>query len=82
MHGHTLKLYVKEQTVRLHSKLARARFLNGQAVRGVWCELQNRNGKWKPASLILNTDSTLTAQQVVKNYGLHWSIEPMLNQLK
>ena len=78
----TLKLYGKEQTVRLRSKLAKARFLKGQLVRVVWCELQDKNGKWKPASLILSTDTTLTAQQVVESYSLRWPIEPMFNQLK
>jgi len=78
----TLNLYGKEQVVRLRSKLAKARFLNGQLVRVVWCELQDNNKNWKQAGLILSTDTTLTAQQVVESYGLRWSIEPMFNQLK
>lgn len=78
----TLKLYGKEQTVCLRSRLVKARFLNGQLVRVVWCELKDSNGTWRSASLILSTDTTLTAQQVVESYGLRWSIEPMFNQLK
>ena len=78
----TLNLYGKEQVVRLRSKLAKARFLNGQLVRVVWCELQDNNKNWKQAGLILSTDTSLTAQQVVESYGLRWPIEPMFNQLK
>ena len=37
----TLNLYGKEQVVRLRSKLAKARFLDGQLVQVVWYELQD-----------------------------------------
>jgi hypothetical protein len=45
----TLHIYGKEQRVRLRSTLAKVRFLNGQLVRAVWCELENDNkpGQWK-----------------------------------
>ena len=66
----TPNLYGKEQVVRLRRKLAKARFLDGQFVRVVWCELKNTNNNWQQAGLILSTDTTLTAQRVVKSYGL------------
>lgn len=78
----TLKIYGKEQRVRLRSKLVKARFLDGQLVHAVWCEFGRSNGEWKAASLILSTDITLTAEQVIESYSLRWSIEPMFNQLK
>jgi hypothetical protein len=39
----TLKLYGKQQVVRYRSKLVKARFLDGQLVRAVWCEFQSDN---------------------------------------
>ena len=78
----TLKLYGKSQVVRYRSKLLKARFLDGQLVRVVWCEFQSDAGNWKSTCLLLSTDTTLTPEQVIKSYGLRWSIESMFNQLK
>jgi hypothetical protein len=63
----TLNIYGKEQRVLLRSKLVKARFLNGKLVRAVWCEFANdkKQNQWKTASLLLSTDTTLTAEQVV-----------------
>ena len=78
----TLKLYGKEQAVRYRSKLLKARFLDGQLVRVVWCEFKSDSGHWKSTCLLLSTDTTLTPEQVIESYGLRWSIESMFNQLK
>ncbi len=78
----TLTLYGKEQEVRYRSKLLKARFLDGQLVRVVWCEFKSDKGHWKSTCLLLSTDTTLTPEQVIENYGERWSIESMFNQLK
>ena len=78
----TLKLYGKEQVVRYRSRLVKARFLDGQLVRVLWCEFKSDNGNWKSTCLLLSTDTTLTPKQVLESYGLRWSIESMFNQLK
>ncbi len=78
----TLRLYGKEQVVRYRSKVLKARFLDGQLVRAVWCEFQSDKGKWKSTCLILCTDTALTAEQVIESYALRWSIESMFHQLK
>ena len=78
----TLKLYGKEQAVRYRSKLLKARFLDGQLVRVVWCEFQSASGHWKSTCLLLSTDTALSPEQVIESYGLRWSIESMFNQLK
>ena len=77
-----LTLYGKEQPVRYRSRVVKVRFLGGRLVRAVWCELQSDSGRWKAASLLISTDATLTAEQVIESYGLRWSIESMFNQLK
>ena len=78
----TLRLYGKEQMVRYRSKLLKARFVDGQLVRVVWCEFQSASGHWKSTCLLLSTDTTLSPEQVIESYGLRWSIESMFNQLK
>lgn len=78
----TLRLYGKEQVVRYRSKVLKARFLEGQLVRAVWCEFQSDSGRWKSTCLLLSTDTTLSPEQVIESYGLRWSIESMFNQLK
>lgn len=78
----TLKLYGKDQALRYRTKIAKARFLEGVLVRAVWCEFLSDKGHWKSTRLLLSTDVTLSAEQVIKSYGLRWSIESMFNQLK
>ncbi len=78
----TLPLYGKEQDLRYRSKIVKVRFLNGQLMRAVWCELKSESGRWKKARLFLCTDTSLSAEQVIRSYGLRWSIETMFNQLK
>lgn len=78
----TLKLYGKEQVVRYRSRLVKARFLDGQLVRVLWCEFKSDNGNWKSTCLLLSTDTTLKPEQVLESYALRWSIESMFNQLK
>jgi hypothetical protein len=78
----TLMLYGKPHVVRYRTKVVKARFLDGQLVRAVWCELQHEKGHWQATRLLLSTDTTLTAEQVIESYGRRWSIESMFYQLK
>ena len=78
----TVPLYGKQQTIRYRTTLVKARFLKGRLVRVVWCQLQDKNGNYKPARLILSTDTGKSAEDIIKRYGLRWAIEPMFNQLK
>ncbi len=78
----TLRLYGKDQVVRLRSRQVKARFLDGRPVIAVWCEFKSDQGHWRSTNLVLSTDLTLTPEQVIENYALRWSIEPMFNQLK
>ena len=78
----TLPLYGKQQEVRYRSKIVKARFLEGQLVRAVWCEFKSESGRWKSTCLLLSTDTTLTPEQVIESYALRWTIETMFHQLK
>jgi len=78
----TLRLQGREQVVRYRSKVLLARFLDGLAVRVVWCEYRDGKGQWKKPRLLLSTDTRLTPEQVIEIYGQRWSIESMFHQLK
>jgi len=41
----SMPLYGKEQVLRYRSKIVKARFLDGQLVRAVWCEFKSESGK-------------------------------------
>tara|TARA_B100000508_G_C11448572_1_gene272736 strand:+ start:306 stop:1574 length:1269 start_codon:yes stop_codon:yes gene_type:complete len=78
----TIRLYGKEQKIRYRTRVVKARYLEGRLVRAVWCEILNDNGQWKAPSLLLSTNSELSAEEVIQDYGMRWSIESMFNQLK
>ena len=77
-----LTLYGKSQRVRLRSVIAIARFLKGLPVRAVWCEMHQDDGTWSRPRLILATETSLTAQDVVEIYAERWGIEPLFHNLK
>ena len=77
-----LTLYGKSQRVRLRSVIAIARFLKGLPVRAVWCEMRQDDGTWSRPRLILATETSLTAQEVVEIYAERWGIEPLFHNLK
>lgn len=67
----------------MRSTLALARFLKGTPVRAVWCEFHDaKQGKWNAPRLILATETTLTAEAIVKIYARRWGIEPLFHNLK
>ena len=70
-----LKLYGKQQQVRYRTRLVKARFLQGQLVRVVWCELAKESGGWAAARLLLSTDTKMSAEMIIEDYGRRWSIE-------
>ena len=78
----TLKLYGKDQQVRIRTRVCQARFLKGRLVRAVWCEFKSDSGDWKSPCLLISTDIALSAEQVIQDYAMRWCIEPMFNQLK
>ena len=80
----TLPLYGKpDQKVRYCTAVCLARFLKGTWVRAVWCEFVNKEtGACSTARLLLSTDTTLSAQEVLTTYVYRGGIEPMFYNLK
>jgi hypothetical protein len=77
-----LFLYGKEQTVHYRSTEVLAYFLGGQRVRAVWSQLENKDGTRRQSRLLLCTDLSLTAEEILLAYNRRWSIEDMFNQMK
>ena len=44
----------RDQTVNYRTAVAKARFLNGQLVRFVWCEFEDDKGKKRPRFTVIN----------------------------
>ena len=72
----------KSQKLRCRTRLAKARFLKGRLVRAVWCEFQDERGNWKSTRLLISTDASMSAEEVIEACSVRWPIESMFNQLK
>jgi len=73
-----LNIYGGCKLVKYRSTQCLARFLLGQPVIAVWCQLPKQKG-W---TLILSTDLTLAPEQIIKLYTRRWKTEPMFNEVK
>jgi hypothetical protein len=76
-----LPIYGSHRTVRYRTAVCRARFLGGRPVRAVWLSMFVE-GKWTAERLLLSTDPSHTAEDVIVTYSLRWTIEPMFAALK
>ena len=56
--------------------------LRGVIVQAVWCELQKRGSGWAKQRLLLSTNPTLLAAEVVEAYANSWTVEPLFAALK
>jgi len=75
-------LYGQGQIVRYRSAIVLAKFLGGRPVRAVWVRFEDDDGTSQPGRLLIATDTSLSACQVINAYSLRWTIEPMYNSLK
>jgi hypothetical protein len=76
-----LPIYGGHRTVRYRTAVCRARFLGGRLVRVVWVSMFV-DGKWTAERLLLSTDPSHRAEDVIITYSLRWTIEPMFAALK
>src|SRR4051795_13649912 len=63
-----LPIYGSHRTVRYRTAVCRARFLGGRPVRAVWVSMFV-DGKWKAERLLLSTDPSHTAEDVIISLG-------------
>ena len=74
----TLFIYGKEVTIRYKEAVAKARFLKGEVIKAVWLTFDDSQSM----RLLIATDITLSAEEIIKRYSRRWDIEPMFNELK
>lgn len=60
-----------------------ARFLGGRLVRAAWCEYwDSKKQCWKTERLLLSTDISLDAEEMIESYSRRWAIETLFHELK
>jgi hypothetical protein len=76
-------LYNTEWEVSYRTKIVKARFLKGAQVRVVWTRLKKiSNGEITNLKLLLSTDITLSAIEIIDAYSRRWSIETLFREMK
>lgn len=81
-HTTTLPIYGKEQVLQYRTKVLLARFLKGAKVRVVWTQFPDKKGGWKKPCVLVSTESSMSAEEMIRDYAQRWPIEPMFNELK
>jgi hypothetical protein len=74
--------YGKEQTFEFYFFDAQVRFLKGRVCRMVWCRFRTASSAFTPWHLLLSTDLSLTAVQIISYYASRWSVETAFNIIK
>ena len=74
--------YGKEQTFEFYVFDAQVRFLKGHICRMVWCRFRSEGSPFTSWHLLLSTDLSLTALQIISYYASRWSVEPAFNVIK
>jgi hypothetical protein len=74
--------YGKEQSFEFYVFDAQVRFLKGCTCRMVWCRFCSENSPFTSWHLLLSTDLSLTAVQIISNYASRWSVETAFNDIK
>lgn len=77
-----LQAYGKVRTFQFYSAIVKVRFLKGTLCKIVWSRFLNDHGCWTKWHLLICTDKTLAAEDVITTYALRWWTEPMFNELK
>jgi hypothetical protein len=74
--------YGKEQTFEFYVFDAQVRFLKGRICRMVWCRFCSEGSPFTSWHLLLSTDLSLTAEQIISYYASRWSVETAFNVIK
>jgi len=74
----TLHIYSKEVKIRYKQVVAKARFLKGEVIKAVWLTFDDSQSM----RLLISTDITLSAEEIIRRYSERWDIESMFNELK
>jgi hypothetical protein len=77
-----LTAWGKKHTFEFYFFQAKARFLNGEFCNYLWC--RSFSNEKNPCSwhLLLSTDISLCATEMISSYAKRWSVEPAFNDIK
>lgn len=74
--------YGKEQIFEFYVFDAQVRFLKGRICRLVWCRSRTESSAFTSWHLLLSTDLSLTAVQIISYYASRWTVETAFNIIK
>jgi hypothetical protein len=74
--------YGKDQSFEFYVFDAQVRFLKGRICRMVWCRFRTKSSPFTSWHLLLSTDLSLTAEQIISYYASRWSVESAFNMIK
>jgi hypothetical protein len=74
--------YGKEQIFEFYIFDAHVRFLKGRICCMVWCRFCSESSAFTSWRLLLSTDLSLTAVQIISYYASRWSVESAFNMIK
>jgi hypothetical protein len=74
--------YGKDQFFEFYVFDAQVRFLKGRICRTVWCHFCSEGSPFSSWHLLLSTDLSLTAEQIISYYASRWSVETAFNVIK
>ena len=77
-----LTAWGKERTFEFYSFQAKARFLNGHLCNCVWCRFSSDGKESTAWHLIVSTDTSLCAREIISYYAKRWSVESAFNDIK
>jgi hypothetical protein len=75
-------VYGKEQFFEFYVFDAQVRFLKGCICRMVWCRFCTQDSPFTSWHLLLSTDLSLSASQIISYYASRWSVETAFNSIK
>jgi hypothetical protein len=78
----SLYAYGKEHIFEFYVFDAQVRFLKWRICRMVWCRFRSENSPFTSWHLLLSTDLSLSAVEIISYYASRWSVETAFNVIK
>lgn len=77
-----LNVWGKERTFEFYFFQAKARFLKGVLCNCLWCRFSTDEKNSASWHLLISTDISLSASEMITTYAKRWSVEPSFNNIK
>jgi hypothetical protein len=78
----SLTAWGQERIFEFYFFQAKTRFLKGQLCNCVWCRFSTEGKNPTAWHIILSTDTSLCAKEIISYYAKRWSVEPAFNDIK